>query len=88
MPSKLFDYCATGRPTILAAAGESRRIAESESAAVVVPPGDPAELASVIKALEGSSELRDRVRRHGPILAAKYLRSAHTTHVESMLGNV
>ena len=37
--SKLFDYCALGRPVVVAADGETRRLAEG--AAVLAPPEDP-----------------------------------------------
>ena len=41
VPSKLFDFCATGVPTVVAAAGEPSRISDEGSAALTVPPGEP-----------------------------------------------
>ncbi len=39
--SKLYDSCAVGRPVVVAAPGETRRVAEEAGAARVRPPGGP-----------------------------------------------
>ncbi len=43
--SKLFDFCAVGRPVILAADGEMRRLVDEADSALAVPAEDPAALA-------------------------------------------
>jgi glycosyltransferase involved in cell wall biosynthesis len=65
VPSKLFDCCAVGRPVILAAAGESVRLAGEADAALSVTPGDPAELAAAVRRLRDDEELRRRLERKG-----------------------
>ena len=41
VPVKLYDSAALGRPVVVAAPGEPRRISEQTGAALTVPPGDP-----------------------------------------------
>src|SRR5207302_5574389 len=41
VPSKLVDFMAVGRPVILSAAGEARRILEQSGGGIAVPPEDP-----------------------------------------------
>ena len=77
VPSKLFDFCALGRPVVLAAQGEAPRLAESAGAALEVPPGDPEALAAAVRRLRDEPALRERlgeagrgVRRRQPARAA------------------
>src|SRR5262249_32669399 len=39
VPSKLFDFCAVGRPVVVAAAGEPARLAADSGAAIAATPG-------------------------------------------------
>jgi glycosyltransferase involved in cell wall biosynthesis len=70
--SKLFDYCALGRPVIVAATGETRRIAEG--AALLAAPEDPAALADAVRTLRGDPELGRRLGERARDLARSYLR--------------
>ncbi|MDQ2939009.1 MAG: glycosyltransferase family 4 protein, partial [Actinomycetota bacterium] len=65
IPSKLFDCCAVGRPVILAAEGESRRLAEAAQAAYPVPPGDSAALANALRTLRDDAGLCERLAERG-----------------------
>jgi glycosyltransferase involved in cell wall biosynthesis len=69
VPSKLFDCCALGRPVIVAAAGEARRLGELSGAGLCVPPGDPGALAAAVRRLRGDGALRRRLAAAGPAFA-------------------
>jgi glycosyltransferase involved in cell wall biosynthesis len=85
VPSKLFDYCAVGRPVVLAAAGESARLAEAAGAALTVAPGDPAALAAAIGRLRAEPELRERLSAAGRSFAAANLREVQVERLEELL---
>ena len=77
VPSKLFDYCATGVPTVVAAAGEPSRISDEGSAALTVPPGEPAALAEAMTQIRASEDLRMSLSLQGRSWAAENLRSRY-----------
>ena len=85
VPSKLFDCCAVGRPVILAAEGESRRLAAEREAVYPVAPGDPAALANAVRALHGDAALRDRLAQQGRAFASEYLRERQIADLERVL---
>lgn len=85
VPSKLFDSCAVGRPVILAAEGESRRLAEASGAVLPVPPGDAAALAGAIRRLRDDPALGAALSAAGREFARGYLRSAQIDRLESIL---
>jgi glycosyltransferase involved in cell wall biosynthesis len=64
IPSKIFEYLAAGRPVIGAVAGEAAQILR-EAGAVVVPPGDSAELAAAIRRLAADPEVRAIIAAQG-----------------------
>lgn len=70
VPSKLFDFCAVGRPVVLAAEGEARRLAQAAGATLPVPPGDPAALAAAVRRLAGDPALRKQLSERGVAFAA------------------
>jgi glycosyltransferase involved in cell wall biosynthesis len=72
VPSKLFDCCAVGRPVVLAADGEARRLAEAAGAVLPVAPGDPAALAAGIRRLAGDPGLCSRLSERGRAFAADH----------------
>jgi len=47
-PNKVFDYMASGKPTILAIDGVIRKVIEEAQGGIFVPPGDPKALADAI----------------------------------------
>lgn len=67
-PTKVFDYMAAGRPTILAIDGIIRKVMEEAGGGVFVPPGDPEALATAVRELKRDPEARRRMgaaaRRH------------------------
>lgn len=85
VPSKLFDFCAVGRPVVVAAAGEPQRVAADWEAVLPVPPGDPERLARAIEELEANADLRSRLSTAGRALAACNLRDCHLDDLESVL---
>jgi colanic acid biosynthesis glycosyl transferase WcaI len=87
VPSKLYDCCAVGRPVIVAAAGEAARIAERESVAITVPPGDPEALADAVRRLRGEPALRDRLAASGRAFAVDNLRERQAERLESILAS-
>jgi glycosyltransferase involved in cell wall biosynthesis len=85
VPSKLFDCCAVGRPVILAAEGESRRLAADSGAVYPVAPGDPAALAAALRELAGDPGLRERLGASGREFASRYLRERQIEALERVL---
>jgi glycosyltransferase involved in cell wall biosynthesis len=88
VPSKLFDFCATGRPVIVAAAGEPARLAQAADAAYTVPPGDADELARALRQLCDDEGLRKRLGAAGHIFGANNLRERGIDALEAVLASV
>lgn len=76
VPSKLYDCCAVGRPVVVAAAGEPPRLVRESGAALAVPPGDGAALASALRRLQEDPALRAQLEDRGPRFARGNLREA------------
>jgi glycosyltransferase involved in cell wall biosynthesis len=51
VPTKLFDYMATGRPIVYAGRGVAAELLRQVSCAVTVPPGEPKAISTVISTL-------------------------------------
>jgi glycosyltransferase involved in cell wall biosynthesis len=85
VPSKLFDCCAVGRPVVLAAAGEPRRLADTAGAVLGVAPGDPAALAVGIRALYNDPALGESLAQAGRRFGAANLRDQHVETLERLL---
>ena len=85
VPSKLFDCCAVGRPVILAAEGESRRLAEGAGAVYPVPPGDAAALSEAVRTLRDDAEMRRSLAERGRAFATEYLRENQIGALERVL---
>jgi glycosyltransferase involved in cell wall biosynthesis len=88
VPSKLFDCCAAGRPVVLAAAGESRRLADASNAVLGVAPGDPAAIAGAIRALHGNPPFARFLSDAGRRFGAANLRDRHVATLEQLLTEV
>jgi glycosyltransferase involved in cell wall biosynthesis len=56
-PNKVFDYMASGRPTILAIDGVIREVVDSAEAGIFVSPGDDYAMASAIMRLANDQSL-------------------------------
>ena len=61
-PNKVFDYMASGRPTLLAIDGVIREVVEAADGGIFIPPGDDKALADAIRDLYND---RDRVKALG-----------------------
>lgn len=88
VPSKLFDYCAVGRPIIVAAGTEPRRLIGAANAGLGVTPGDPDALASAVRRLRDEPALRDRLGAAGPAFAEQNLRERQSERMRVLLETV
>jgi glycosyltransferase involved in cell wall biosynthesis len=85
VPSKLFDFCALGRPVLLAAQGEAPRLAESANAALQVEPGDPEALAAAVRRLRDDPTLRERLGEAGRAFGADNLRERQARRLGELI---
>ena len=83
--SKLFDFCAIGRPVILAADGEMRRLVDAADAALAVPAETPPALAGALRRLRDDPELRETLARNGRRFAAEHLRERQSKRLADLL---
>lgn len=81
--SKLFDYCALGKPVIVAATGETRRLADG--AALLAPPEDPEAMAAAVRRLRDDPELGRQLGEHARELARDYLRETQAQRLTGEL---
>ena len=85
MPSKLLDSMATGRPVLLSAAGESRRVLERVGAGLAVEPEDPAALAAAAAWLRAHPREARAMGERGRAFAGTRLRAAQAARLEALL---
>ena len=85
IPVKLYDSCAIGRPVIVSAQGEARRLAEEAGAAITLDPGDASALAKTIRELRDDEALRDRLTGGGRRFAEANVRDAGVERLEQIL---
>lgn len=85
IPIKLYDCCAIGRPVIVAAPGEPRRIAQREDIALVAAPGDAEGLATAVRALRDDATLSARLAGAARGFAALHLREHQVHRLEEIL---
>lgn len=85
IPVKLYDSCAIGRPVIVSARGEARRLADGAGAALTLDPGDPAGLAAAVRELRDDEALRDRLAVGGRRFAEANVREAGVEKLERIL---
>ena len=88
VPSKLFDCCAVGRPVIVAAAGESARLAGEAGAALTIPPSDGPALTEAVLRLRQDTGLREQLSEAGRRFAGDYLRESQVEQLEQVLASV
>jgi glycosyltransferase involved in cell wall biosynthesis len=88
VPSKLFDCCAVGRPVIVAAGAEPRRLTAAAGAAVGVAPGDTEALAAAVRRLRDDRALRDRLAVGGRAFAKANLRERQAERMRMLLEGV
>lgn len=67
-PNKVFDYMASGNPTILGIDGVIREVIEEAGGGVYAEPGDPEDLAQAVRHLmehpDDCQEMGERARKH------------------------
>jgi glycosyltransferase involved in cell wall biosynthesis len=85
VPSKLFDFCAVGRPVIVAAAGEPSRLVRETEAGLTVPPGDARALADTVRRLRDDQALGERLSAAGRHFGAANLRDNQIARLEEVL---
>jgi glycosyltransferase involved in cell wall biosynthesis len=83
VPSKLFDFCATQRPVILAAAGEPARLAGE--AVLSVPPDSPEALAGAVRKLRDNPDLGTKLGAEGRLFARRHQREAGVAVMEATI---
>jgi glycosyltransferase involved in cell wall biosynthesis len=88
VPVKLYDSTAVGRPVIVAAPGEPRRLVADAGAALTVDPGEPAALAAAVRSLRGDPQLAQRLGAAGRAFAAANLRGRGVERLERLLVEV
>ena len=88
VPSKLFDFCALGRPVVLAANGEPQRLVDGLRAAVPVPAGDAEALAAAIRRLRDDPAEAATVADAGRRFAVEHLRDRQLDRLEAVLEDV
>ena len=77
VPSKLYDFCAVGRPVVVAAAGEPRRLVEAADTGVTTPPGNSEALADALRRLNADPQECARLSMNGRLFAEHNLRDRH-----------
>jgi glycosyltransferase involved in cell wall biosynthesis len=65
IPPVVFEALATGAPVITADTGAARELLTDDESALLVAPGDPAELADALRRLGGDEKLRARIAANG-----------------------
>lgn len=74
VPSKLYDFCAVGRPVIVVSGGEAGTLATRAGAALIRLPGDAIALADAVQCVHDDSDLRNRLATAGARFARLHLR--------------
>lgn len=85
VPSKLFDYMATGRPVIVSAKGEAARLVARARAGIVVEPENPSSLASAAHWLAQHPKEAQEMGERGRRFARKWLRIEQAKRLERLL---
>jgi glycosyltransferase involved in cell wall biosynthesis len=88
VPSKLFDFCAVGRPVVVAAGEEPRRLMAAAGAGLGVMPGNPAALAAAVRRLRDEPDLRRRLAAAGRTFAQAHRRERQSERMRSLLEDV
>ncbi len=89
IPSKIFEIWGVGRPVVLAVRGESEAIVRDAGGGLVVPPEDPAALASAIQRLVDDPSLARALGAAGRrAVEADYDRRALAARYAALLADV
>ena len=85
VPIKLYDGAAIGRPMIVAAPGESARLAADGGFALLVEPGDADGLASAVRRLRAEPRSPPGWRRPGASSRRRHLRERQVDSLAELL---
>lgn len=88
IPSKLFDYMATGRPVVLSARGESAHILERAAAGIAVEPENPEDLARAVTWLAQHPRQAREMGENGRRFASNWSRLVQAERLEQILLDV
>jgi glycosyltransferase involved in cell wall biosynthesis len=72
LQNKIFDYLGSGRPVVAAVAGDQADLIRACHGGVVVPPGNPHELACAIVRLQSDAPARDEMGRQARAYVASH----------------
>ena len=82
IPSKIFESMGMGLPIILSLPeGEAAEIIRTTRSGLVIPPEDPAALASAVQRLSTEHELRGQLARSSADAAADYSRDVQAARM-------
>ena len=84
MPNAVMEAMALGKAVILTDVNGARELVEHERSGLIVPPGDPAALATAIRRVAGDRELRARLGREARIrVQGQFTLEAMIGHLEA-----
>ena len=85
VPSKMIDFMASGKPVILAAAGEPARLLNLARGGIAIPPEDPVALADAVRWLSEHPTEAAEMGAAGREFARKRLREVQAERLEQLL---
>ena len=85
VPSKLIDFMASGKPVLLAAAGESARLLEAAGAGIAVAPEDPQALTDAARWLIDHPQEAAAMGARGRAFARNRLRGVQAARLEALV---
>lgn len=85
IPSKLYDAMAVGRPVLVAADGEPRRLVETARCGISVRPEGGAMLADAVRRLRSDPALAQELGAAGRLAARDFVRSRQVERLERVL---
>jgi glycosyltransferase involved in cell wall biosynthesis len=88
VPSKLYDCCAVGRPIVVAAAGEARRLALDEAVALAAEPESPESIADAVRTLRDEPRTASALAESARAFAERNLRETQAGRLESILAGL
>lgn len=88
VPSKLYDCCAVGRPVIVAADGETLRLATEADIGLGVEPEDADAMAEAVERLRDDPALTARLAENGRSFATEYLRERQSERMVDLAESV
>jgi glycosyltransferase involved in cell wall biosynthesis len=85
VPSKLFDFCAVGKPVVVAANGETHRMAAESHAALRAPAGNAPAVATALRRLKTEPQFAATLGESGVAFASQHRRERQVERLEEVL---